>query len=280
MEQKVVLITGGSRGIGRVTAIALARQGHKVYATMRTPESCKSFGELENLFVERLDVTEEKNIHETVTKIIEKEERLDVVINNAGYGLLAPIELATEKEVYDQFNVNLFGVIRVIQAVLPQMRKQKSGQIINIGSVAGVVSNPMFGLYCASKHALEAISASVAATVYPWNIRVTVVQPAATKTEFCEVMPFGSQLEKDNPYKAFATRYGEHMRAMLKEGQPPEEIAELICEIIKMEHPDQRYQTSDHGKEIVETFLKDPSGNVWLENHKMNFMDWWETTEQ
>ncbi|ADI38305.1 Estradiol 17-beta-dehydrogenase 1 [Waddlia chondrophila 2032/99] len=267
MESQVVLITGSSRGIGRLTALELSRRGHRVYATMRNPEP------IENVHVERLDVTDEKSIAEAVSNLIEKEGRLDCVINNAGYGLLSPVDTATDDEIMKQFDVNLFGVIRVIREVLPQMRKQKSGKIINISSVVGVVSNPAMGWYSATKHALEAVSASLASTVFPWNIYVSVVQPGSTATEFAANL----KLEEgggNSPYGDFSKKHQERMKNILTDGQPPEEVAELIADVVEDPKPHFRYQTSERAKQIVSQFVVDPSGDQWLNQQKETFKGW------
>ncbi|NGX43814.1 MAG: 3-oxoacyl-[acyl-carrier-protein] reductase FabG [Chlamydiae bacterium] len=274
MEQKVILLTGSSRGLGKATAIALAKENHKVYATMRNPSVVTDFDDVPNITLQQLDVTDNASIEAAVAEIIENEKRIDVVINNAGYALFSPVEMATERETFDQFNVNVFGVLRVMQRVLPQMRQQKSGHIINISSIAGIVSNPGLGIYCATKHAIEAISASLASTVFPWNIKVTVVQPGPTATNFFESMAIGSRLQESNPYEAFAKRYQERFSKIIQEGQPPEEVAELIASIIRMENPDFRYQTSPRLEELATRFVTDPTGNIWVNEQKENFSDW------
>lgn len=272
MQQKIILITGSSRGIGLLTAKELAKNGHFVYATMRNTKSFAA--STDNLIVKELDVTKKETIEKTVKEIIDEKGKIDVVVNNAGYGLLTPIEMATELEVQKQFDVNVFGVLRVIQEVLPFMRKQKSGQIINISSIAGLVSNPALGLYCATKHAIEAISSSLAATIFPWNISVSVVQPAATITEFADVMSMGEKVQSKNPYGDFSVRYHERMQEMLSNGQPAIEVAELIAKIVDTEKPHLRYQTSEHVEGLARQFVVDPTGDHWLEEQKKLFVDW------
>lgn len=279
MEKKVILITGSSRGIGKLTAIKLAEEGHKVYATMRQPSECEWFegisNELKgNIALKTLDVTNNDTIQDVVLEIINTEGRIDVAINNAGYALFAPVELAAIEEIKRQFDVNVYGVLRVTQAVLRHMRQQRSGHIINISSIAGIVSNPGLGIYCGTKHALEAISESLAATVFPWNIKVTVIEPAATATEFAEVMDLGSKLKEDNPYSKFNELYKQHMVDLLKKGQPPQEIADLISDVIGMENPDFRYQTNERGQNIAKGLIVDPTGNQWINDIKENFSDW------
>lgn len=272
VESQVILITGSSKGIGKLTALELSRRGKKVYASMRNPVP---FEQPENnLIVDQLDVTDARSVQSAVERIIEKEGRIDGVVNNAGYGLLAPVDEATENEVQHQFDVNVFGVMRVIKAVLPQMRKQKYGRIINLSSVAGIVSNPGLGWYCATKHALEAMSASLASTVFPWNITVSVVQPAATATGFAEDLTIGGGEAHESPYGDFTERYRERMVGLLKEGQPPEEVASLIANILDEPNPHFRYQTSGRVKNIASQIVVDPTGDQWLNQQKETFADW------
>lgn len=278
MTKKVILITGSSRGIGRKTAIALAKKGHVVYATMRNPEACIPFDE-ENLVIRALDVTVPETIQAVVDEIIQSHHRIDVVINNAGYGLLSPVELVTDEEMQQQFDVNVFGVVRVIQAAIPHMQRQKSGQIINISSIAGIVSNPALGVYAATKHALEAMSASLATTVFPWNIKVTVIEPGPVDTEFAELMPLGQKLQEDSPYQAFAKKYQKRLIGILHEGQPSEEVAELVAKVVEMDNPDFRYQTSERLHDLAKQFVKDPSGNEWVEEQKRNLAEWFPEKE-
>ena len=246
---------------------------------MRPPSTSKDFSDQEShvkdlIHILSLDVADQSSISRVIETILEAEERIDVLVNNAGYGLYAPVELATEDEIARQFDVNVFGPLRLIRSVLPSMRRQMSGHIINISSIGGIVSNPGLGIYNATKHALEAISASLAATVFPWNIKVTVIQPGATATEFAEVMPVGQALAKDNPYKSFCEKHREHMRKILKEGQDPQEVASLIVDIIESEKPDFRYQTSKRIQETAKNIVVDPSGNQWLSQQKDLYSDW------
>lgn len=276
MKSKVILITGASRGIGRCIAEVLAQQGHRVYATMRNPKEAASFSS-KNIYTMALDVIDLSSIDQAVEAIVKKEGTIDVLINNAGYGLLGPVDLVDDDEVQQQFDVNVFGVIRTVRAVTPLMRKQKSGQIINISSVAGFVSSPLFGVYSATKHALEAISVSLAATLSPWNIPVSVVEPGATATEFAEVMAEAKGIAKPgHPYQKYCLDCEENVRERLQEGQDPLEVAQLVGEIIKAEHPHFRYQTSIRLEEMARQFLVDVNGDRWLDEQKKSLAPFFE----
>lgn len=272
-ECQVILVTGASRGIGKLTALELAKRGHKVYATMRNPASFKEHHK--NFVVRYLDVNDILSIQLVIEEMILKEKRVDVVINNAGYGLLSPVDAATDEEIMRQFQVNLFGVIRVIREALPHMRRERKGRIINLSSIAGLVSNPGLGWYCASKHALEAMSASLASTVFPWNIEVVVVEPGATDTEFADVLDLGGKKVDRSPvYGDFNEKYQQKLKNALAEGQPPQEVALLIANIVEESKPHFRYQTSKRGEETARQFIIDPTGDQWLNEQKRSLKEW------
>ena len=163
IESKVILITGVSTGIGFETALLLAKEGHKVYATMRNlSRSAKLKDEAKRrsvvLDVLSLDVQNETSIADCVAQIIDREKTIDVLINNAGAGFIRTMEQATMKEINQVMDVNFYGVIRCTKAVLPFMRRQRSGHIINISSVGGIVGQPVNEIYCAAKFALEGLT--------------------------------------------------------------------------------------------------------------------------
>ena len=183
MTQKIALVTGASSGIGRATAELLASNGYYVFAMARRMDR------LEQLRTDRiepicLDVTNAKEIQSTVERIILTKSRIDVLVNNAGFGQLGAIECVSMEAAHQQFEVNVFGYARFIQSVLPQMRKQGSGKIINISSILGRIAIPGFGWYSASKHAIEALSESLRSEVLELGIDVVVIAPGLIKTEF------------------------------------------------------------------------------------------------
>lgn len=186
---KVVLVTGSSTGIGRAVALDFAKydQQFKVYATMRNPENAvNELAEHSNVVVLPLDVTDESSIEAAVAKVIANEGRIDILVNNAGYGIAGCVESVTIDEMERVFDVNVFGAVRVIQAVLPYMRKKKDGHIINISSTSGIRGLPGMEFYAGSKFALEGITDSMRYTLAAFNIVVSNVNAGVVRTNFAD----------------------------------------------------------------------------------------------
>lgn len=183
---KTVLITGTSSGIGKTTAIHFANNGWNVVATMRTPEKETELHQYPNIFVTQLEVTEPSSIQQAVEKSIERFGKIDVVINNAGYGQQGLFEATSPEKIKAQFEVNVFGVMNVVRGILPHFRSNRSGTIVNISSGAGRVTTPMLSVYCASKFAVEGFTESLAFELDSQNIRVKIVEPGFIKTPFYE----------------------------------------------------------------------------------------------
>ncbi|MEM8830908.1 MAG: SDR family oxidoreductase [Cyanobacteria bacterium P01_G01_bin.19] len=185
-NSKVWLITGSSTGFGRILAQQLLAKGETVVATARKPEQLQdlvsNYGD--RALAVRLDVTKPEEVREAVDRAITTFGRIDVLVNNAGYGSMGAIEEVSDAEVRQQYETNVFGALDVMRAVLPQMRQQRSGYILNLSSVGGVVSFPGAGIYCSTKFALEGISEAMAKEVAPLGIKVTLVEPGAFRTDF------------------------------------------------------------------------------------------------
>lgn len=199
---KNVVITGSSNGFGYLSALTLARKGYKVWATMRLPES-KNAAKKEsllstaqkenlNLSVLELDVTQDKSVQKAIDQIIREDGRVDNLVNNAGVMFIGITEAYSLEQAKEQFDINLFGVMRCTKAVLPHMRKARRGLIINVSSIAGRLTFPYFGVYCASKHALEAYSQALVYELAPFGIEVSIVEPG----------PFGTGLLRSGPQEA------------------------------------------------------------------------------
>ncbi|MEJ7691540.1 SDR family oxidoreductase [Daejeonella sp.] len=269
-KPKVILITGASTGIGFETALLLAKEGHRVYATMRDPskgDTLKQEATQRNVSLEiiSLDVQNESSINECVAQIVDREKTMDILINNAGAGFIRTMEQATMEEIQQVMDVNFYGVIRCTKAVLPFMRKQQSGHIINISSVGGLVGQPVNEIYCAAKFALEGLTESIASYMKPYfGINVSLVEPGGVVTEF------GNSLTryfeetggiKEDAYKPLIQTYMDYRATFTDEVkerafQKPVQIAEVILKCINDPDPKLRYLTS----EGAATFTKLKSG--------------------
>ncbi len=184
--QKTILITGTSTGIGKATALYFAEQGWNVIATMRSPEKETELIDKPNVLVTKLEVTDPETIQTAIQQGIEKFGQIDVLVNNAGYGQQGLFEATTPEKIKAQFEVNVFGAMNVIRAILPHFRNQKSGTIINISSVAGRVTTPLLSIYSASKFAIEGFTESLAFELESQNIKVKIVEPGYIATPFYE----------------------------------------------------------------------------------------------
>jgi len=245
MENKVILITGTSSGFGNLTAKTLAIDGHKVYATMRDSEgknadSAKELNSTDNIKVLDLDVTDDNSVRETVKKIIEAEGKIDVVVNNAGISGSGLTEAYTIEQAKQMFDVNTLGPMRVDRAVLPQMRKQKSGLIIQISSVVGRVVFPYFGAYIASKFAVEAIAQTYSMELQPLGIDSVIIEPGAYPTELFSKMIGPKDKDVLSEYGEMAKAPEQMFKSMGEmfkgpDAPKPQLIADAVKKLVDME---------------------------------------------
>ncbi len=267
--KKVVLITGTSSGIGLQAAVLLAKNNYTVYASMRDTgkkELLQKEAEAQGVSVNilKLDVQVEETIGECVQEILKKEASLDVLINNAGSGFLRTVEQATMAEIEYVTDVNYYGPVRCIKAVLPQMRKQENGHIINISSVGGLVGQPINEIYCAAKFALEGLTESIATYMKPYfGINISLIEPGGVATEFGNnVMKYIEDTGgvKEDAYSPLMNDYMEYRKTFsdpdlrAKVFQSPQQIAEVILKCIEDADPKLRYLTSPWAEEF--TLLK------------------------
>jgi NAD(P)-dependent dehydrogenase (short-subunit alcohol dehydrogenase family) len=246
-EPPVVLITGCSSGIGKATALAAAARGHRVYATARDPESLRELASGGRIRTLALDVTDTGSIGLAVATVLGEAGRVDALVNNAGYGQYGAVEDVTAKEWRREFDVNLFGAVEVTRAVLPAMREVRSGTIVNVSSVAGKIAIPFAAPYCASKHALEAVSDALRVEVAPFGIRVVVIEAGPIATRFGERARAGvaRMLESPGPYSAFYRNAKRAMDTDFQAGKlPPEAVALVIVQAIESERPKTRYRVT------------------------------------
>lgn len=237
---KVVLITGGSSGIGKSIGEFLHHKGYIVYGTSRNPGKYT-----DSVFpLIALDVKDVATINSAVSQIIAKEERIDVLINNAGAGITGPIEEIPEKEIKANFDTNFFGPINVIKAVLPQMRQQQLGLIINITSIAGYMGLPYRGIYSASKGALELLTEAFRMELKPFNIKMTNVAPGDFATNIAAGR-YHAPLRDDSPYKASYGKSLELMNEHVDAGSDPNLMAKAVYNIINSKNPKIHYKVGE-----------------------------------
>ena len=262
---KVVFITGASSGIGKSIGEFLFNKGFTVYGTSRTPNNY-----MNSVFpLIALDVRDTKSIQSAIADVISKAGRVDVVINNAGVGITGPIEEIPAKEIQNNFETNLFGPIEVMKAVLPQMRKQQSGLIINITSIAGYMGLPYRGIYSASKGALELITESLRMEVKSFGIQITNVAPGDFATNIA-VGRFHAPLVKGSPYEI---PYGNTLKMMdehVDSGSNPNEMAAAIYMIIQNPNPNVHYKIGAFMQKfsiVLKRILPDKVYEKMLMNH-------------
>lgn len=244
---KVAVVTGSSSGIGYETSLALARDGFLTYATMRNLEKgtgIKSDSDKENLPLKlmQLDVTDDASVSKAVQSIISDSGRIDVIVNNAGYGLVGAFEDLSLDEIKQQYETNFFGVVRVTQAVLPIMRKQKSGKIINISSGAGRFGYPGGSAYVSTKFAMEGLSESLSYELDPFGIKVILVEPGVIRTNFGNGMVVAKKSQDPaSAYLSMSRKMNEVLGQLMQNGSPPSLVANLVLQAAKSDNPSLRY---------------------------------------
>lgn len=263
---RTVLITGTSSGIGRASAKYFAEQGWNVVATMRRPscEAGQELSKLENVLVVALDVTSDSSVKEGVDAALAKFGTIDVLVNNAGYGVSGPLEAATMKQVERQFGTNVLGPIRVMQAVLPTMRAARSGVILNIGSVVGVVSIPLMSLYVSTKFAVEGLSESAAMELAPFGIKVRIVEPGAVRTQFSTTSLDVASSDTIRDYDTMSANMGAKFPSLVAAGSDVPEITKVVYEAATFEGDKIRFVA---GKDAVQ-WKKDRREMTDEEHHK------------
>jgi len=255
-KQKVVLITGCSSGIGFETALEFARKGYKTYATMRNLDKKselenKTNNENLNLDILQIDVNKQETIDNAINEIKNKENRIDILVNNAGYGSMGSIENYSLEEIREQFETGLFGPIRMIKAVLPFMKEQKSGNITSISSVAGQIGFPLSSAHVSSKFALEGLIDSLRLELSLYGITLTLIEPGVVKSKFHENMKI-VEASINPTFKAMTEKILENSKSLFEKGLEPSEVAEKIFEISQLEKPKIRYSIG----ELADLFLE------------------------
>ncbi|MBL0655944.1 oxidoreductase [Aeromonas caviae] len=243
MNSNVVLVTGASSGIGAATAMKLKALGFTVYAAARRIERMQSLTDA-GVRVIAMDVTQDASMQAGVERIIAEAGQIDVLVNNAGYGSYGSVEDVSLEEGRAQFDVNVFGAVRLIQLVLPHMRARQTGTIVNITSMGGKIHTPLGAWYHGTKFALEAISDCLRMEVEPFGIKVVVVEPGGIKTEWADIAAQKlREVSGDGPYGHQALPMAESMigRASRERQSPPELIADTIAKAVQARRPKTRY---------------------------------------
>jgi short-subunit dehydrogenase len=233
---KVTLVTGASSGIGREIAMHLARRGARVFGTARNPETAQPVPGVELV---RMDVTDDASVSKALREITQKAGSVEVLVNNAGYGLTGALEETSLQEARDQFETNFFGVVRVTNAVLGGMRQAAYGRIVNISSVVGFMPAPFMGMYAASKHALEAYTETLDHEIRQFGLRASLIQPAYTKSNI-------NQNEKSahiqlDAYAVPRKRMREIVSQGVKNGDDPQVVADAVSHAVTAKFPRLRY---------------------------------------
>ena len=236
---KTWFITGASRGFGAlITEHALAR-GDAVVAAARKPKATvERFGNHPNLLAVALDVTDENQAHAGAKAAVERFGRIDVLVNNAGYGLLGAVEEASAAEVEALYRTNVFGLLAVTRAVLPHMRRQRSGRILNLSSIGGYVSSPGWGVYCSTKFAVEGLSEALAIELRPFGISVTAVEPGYFRTDFLDQSSLAVSPHRIDDYHATSGAMRD-FAAGANHAQPgnPAKLAEVLVDFVETASP-------------------------------------------
>lgn len=256
--RQVALITGCSSGIGYETALTLARNGFCIYAGVRNTKNSdtlekKIAKEKLDLNILQLDVNDKSSIENAVNQIKTEEKRIDVLINNAGYGLVGFFEELRLDEIRSQFETNFFGVLTVTKKIIPLMREQKSGTIVNISSGAGQVGFPGISAYVSTKFAIEGFSESLMYELFPFGIRVIIIEPGVIKTNFFHncIVPEKSS-KKSSSYSNSLKKIQKNIELMQEHATHPIEVAKVILQALKTDEPKQRYVVGNDAAMILE----------------------------
>ncbi len=239
----VALVTGASSGIGLVTAKALVKAGYRVFGTSRKPVA-----DSHGITMLLCDVTDDGSVQALINEIIERTGRIDLVVNNAGIGLLGGAEESSIAQAQRLFDVNVFGVARVVNAVLPVMRKQKGGRIINMSSILGLIPSPYNAFYASTKHAVEGYSESLDHEVRGFGIRVVLVQPGVTRTSFEENLTRADQ--PLSVYQSERVRTENLMRTWVAKGDDPQVVADTVVKAATAKKPRLRYSAGKQSGQV------------------------------
>jgi short-subunit dehydrogenase len=248
---KTILITGASSGIGKAVAVYMQKKGWQVAATMRSPQKEKELTGLRNVKCFALDVTKPDTIKKAVARAVKSFGRIDVVLNNAGYSLIGPFETTTVGDIRRQYETNIFGLMNVVREILPYLRKNKSGTIINISSIGGRVGFPLYSLYNSSKFAVEGFSEAVQHELRPLGIRIKLIEPGVIKTDFYGRSMTHTYKTGIADYDTYVARTQTKLMAMGETGISSEKAAKRIYKAAKSRSWRMRYSIGSDAKAIL-----------------------------
>ena len=246
-NNKVAVVTGSSSGIGLETSLTLARNGFVTYATIRNlkkADTVKTLADREKIRIKivPLDVTDDKSVNNAIQTIASEAGRIDVLVNNAGHGLFGAFEDLSIDEIKNIYDTNFFGLVRVTQAVLPIMRRQKSGMIVNVSSGAGIFGFPSGSAYVSTKFAVEGLSESISYELEPFGIKVVLVEPGFIKTNFGQAMVTAKKAQDPNsPCSQMMQKVAANSSSMASNAAPAELVAKVILEAVTSKSPNLRY---------------------------------------
>ena len=257
-EKRVAIVTGSSSGIGFEISLMLARNGFITYATMRDLQkssTLRSIADKEKIPLRcvQLDVTNDMSVKQAIETIVNESHNIDVLVNNAGYGLSGALEDLLINEIKLQFDTNFFGLIRATQAVLPIMRNQRSGIIVNISSGLGRFGIATSSAYASSKFAIEGLTESISYELEPFGIRTILVEPGIIKTNFIKAAVLGQKsTDSNSPYFQFMNNMEDGMKKLIESGESPEYVARVVLDAINDSNPKLRYLAGKDVEHIME----------------------------
>ena len=257
-NDKVAVVTGSSSGIGLETSVLLAKSGFHTYATARNPEKSQTLIDIARdnglpIQTMQLDVTSDKSVNDAVSRILLESKRIDVVVNNAGYALVGALEDSSIDEIKAQFETNLFGTIRVMQAVLPTMRNQRGGRIVNLSSMGGIIAIPFDSSYHGTKFALEGLSESLQYEVEQFGIKIILIEPGAIKSNFFNNLKPASNAQKlDSQYAQTMQKLNARFSSLVENAPPAIEVAKVILKAVISEDPELRYTVGEDAAAMIQ----------------------------
>jgi NAD(P)-dependent dehydrogenase (short-subunit alcohol dehydrogenase family) len=267
-RSSVAVVTGSSSGIGFETSLLLARSGFHTYATMRNLIKSKEILDITKkeslpLRVLPLDVTDEDSTRQAIDMVMYEQNRIDILVNNAGYSLVGALEQLSIDEIKEEFETNFFGIISLIRKVLPVMRKDRSGRIINVSSLAGRIGLPLASAYVSSKFALEGLSESLKYEVQDFGIYVILIEPGVIKTNFIKNLKIGKQVitsengdvntsSADLPYAEITQKRISAFKPRFENGSSPKEVADTILEAVTSDKPKFRYIVGQDASKLMD----------------------------